>query len=300
MDKLYNAYWSLPDDNRFGIIGKAVNRVAAKIVKRHLDRTIQCGEECGINRTEHRDRRIICSLTSFPARIENVWQSLETVFRQTVKADEIVLWLSKDQFGECRLPDTINKCIDRGLTLRWVEGDLRSHKKYFYALQEYSNADIVLLDDDLYYPEDMIEILVGLRARHPEAICAVRVHKMRYLDGNLMPYRSWIHNYNRRGDYTDPDLFFTSGPGTLIPAGIMPEEIFNQQAFMQTCPRADDVWLNMLARRAGIPIWSNNRMNKDELTVKGSQVVSLVKTNVGSNENDTQIEAVLEYLNSVR
>lgn len=49
---------------------------------------------------------IIVSLTTFPARISTVWITIETIFRQEVMPDRIVLWLAKEQFpnwgGKCR------------------------------------------------------------------------------------------------------------------------------------------------------------------------------------------------------
>ena len=46
--------------------------------------------------TEKRDTRLIVSLTSFPARIKTVHQTINTLLRQTVKPDHIILWLSED------------------------------------------------------------------------------------------------------------------------------------------------------------------------------------------------------------
>ena len=41
---------------------------------------------------------VIVSLTTFPARISTVWITIETIFRQEVMPDRIVLWLAKEQF----------------------------------------------------------------------------------------------------------------------------------------------------------------------------------------------------------
>ena len=253
----------------------------------------------GINTTERRDRKVVCSLTSFPARIDEIWISIETIFRQTYKADEIILWLSKDQFAGQELPLSILNCQEKGLTIRWVDGDLRSHKKYFYVLQEYNDkdVDVVSLDDDLYYPDRLLENLVCMAHRHPHSICATRVHKMTYdREGQLKPYRQWIHNYNPKQEMCSDELFFTSGAGTLIPSGVMPADTFNAEVFKRICFHADDVWLNMQAKKAGIDIYTNNKYNKDEISIGHSQDVKLVNENVLSGGNDKQIEAVVKYL----
>lgn len=301
----YNIYWKLPDDNQWGVVGKAINRLGRRYIRKRMNANLPAYYEShpvriGVNSAEKRERKLICSLTSFPARIDEIWISIETIFRQTYKADEIILWLSKDQFPGQALPQSILNCQEKGLTIRRVDGDLRSHKKYFYVLQEYKDkdVDVVLLDDDLYYPARLLENLVCMAHRHPNSICATRVHKMTY-DGEeqLKPYGQWIHNYNPKQEMCSEDLFFTSGAGTLIPAGIMPADTFNDEVFKQICFHADDVWLNMQAQKAGLDIYTNNTYNKDEISIGHSQDVKLVNENVLSGGNDKQIEAVIKYFN---
>lgn len=301
MDRWYQFYWNFIDDNQLGLIGKAANRLARKFVKQHLDRTAvdyfqSHPVPIGVNKYRLRDRKLVCSLTSFPTRIDDVWICLETIFRQTVKADEILLWLATPQFPDHNLPESLKICIDKGLTIRWVDEDLRSHKKYFYALQEFENADVVLLDDDLYYPNRLLENLIGMAKRHPNSICATRVHKMTFTNGKLNSYRHWIHNYNNRKEQALDDFFFTSGAGTLIPTGIMPLDSFNKDVFKEICFMADDVWLNMQARTVGIRIFSNDMYDKDEISIGHSQKVNLMKDNVVAGGNDKQIKAVMDYL----
>lgn len=301
MDRWYKFYWNFVDDNQLGIVGKAANRFVRKYVKRHLDKTLprqfmQNPVESGVNKEETRQRKLVCSLTSFPARIDEIWVCIETIFRQTVKADEIVLWLATPQFPEHQIPDSLQRCVKKGLTIRWVDEDLRSHKKYYYALQEYKDANIVLLDDDLYYPDQLLENLVAMSERHPNSICATRVHKMIYSDGQLNPYKKWVHNYNSRKEQASSDYFFTSGAGTLMPTGIMPQDTFNKEVFKDICFYADDVWLNLQARQAGIQVFSNNKYDKDEISIGCSQRVKLVNENVLDGGNDKQIQSVIEYL----
>lgn len=302
MDALYDLYWKIVDDNQLGIAGKICNRIIRKIVKKHLDiKTknlfIKHPVKNGVNITKQRERKLICSLTSFPSRIDEIWLSIETIFRQTIQADEIILWLAKEQFLDKQLPKSILSCIDKGLTIRWVRDDLRSHKKYYYALQEYENADIVLLDDDLYYPDKLLENLISMAHRHPETICATRIHKMTYKrDGSYNPYSKWIHNYNPCHENSSEDYFFTSGAGTLIPTGLMPPDTFNQVVFKKICFFADDIWLNMQAKNAGIKIFSNNVYDKDLISIGKTQCEKLVATNVINGGNDKQLNEVIKYL----
>lgn len=76
-------------------------------------------------------RRIIVSLTSYPARIAGIAQMLESIYSQTRKADKIVLWLAEEQFPnrDDDLPDDLRKLqFEDKLEVRWCD-DLKPHKK---------------------------------------------------------------------------------------------------------------------------------------------------------------------------
>lgn len=302
MDTLYNFYWSIVDDHQLGVWGKAFNRFVKRFVKRHLDNKSkkffsENPIDCGVNISQVRNRKLICSLTSFPTRVDEVWLSIETIFRQTVKADMIILWLSRDQFKDMQLPQSLLNCIRKGLTVRWVDGDLRSHKKYYYVLQEYKDANVVLLDDDLYYPDKLLENLIKMAQRHPNAICATRIHKITYLkNGFYKSYKKWIHNYNPNHEDSSIDYFFTSGAGTLIPTGLLPHDTFNKEIFKNICFYADDIWLNLQAKKAGIKTFSNKTYNKDIISIGKTQNEKLVATNVKNGGNDKQLKDVIDYL----
>lgn len=297
----YKIYWALPDDNQWGVLGKAINRIGRRFIRNKMNNSLPAFYknhpiECGINTTEKRGLKVICSFTSFPARIDNIWVSIETMMRQTYKPDAIILWLAESQFPDHNLPSSIVELQEKGLTVRFVDEDLRSHKKYYYALQEFSNDRVILLDDDLYYPEGLIENLVAMAEKNPEAICATRVHKMTYKDGQLCSYRDWIHNFNSKNEVDDKDLFVTSGAGTLIPPSALSDDMFNKDVFRKICFLADDVWLTFQCKKAGTRIVTNNKYDKDEITIPSSQEVKLVNDNVISGGNDKQIKAVIDYL----
>mgnify|MGYP000808865909 FL=1 len=99
-----------------------------------------------------REQKIIVSLTSFPKRIDTLWITVETLLRQSMKPDEIILWLAEEQFnGIDSLPKALLEQQKRGLTIRFCD-DLRSHKKYYYTMQEYPRDIVILVDDDMFYP----------------------------------------------------------------------------------------------------------------------------------------------------
>lgn len=50
---------------------------------------------------------------------------------------------------------------------------LKSHKKYYYAMQEYPEDIIVLVDDDMFYPYNTVEKLMKMHEKYPSDICTM-------------------------------------------------------------------------------------------------------------------------------
>src|SRR5699024_12638905 len=61
------------------------------------------------------------------------------LLRQTYPPDKIILWLAKEQFeGRNTLPNNLLDLEKRGLEIVFCDEDLRSHKKYYYAIKKFS------------------------------------------------------------------------------------------------------------------------------------------------------------------
>ncbi len=54
-----------------------------------------------------RETKIIVSLTTFPDRIESVYKTVSTLLTQTLKPDEVILWLADSQFPAKKLTDNL-------------------------------------------------------------------------------------------------------------------------------------------------------------------------------------------------
>lgn len=141
--------------------------------------------ESGINTDRSRKTRIIASLTSFPQRIPSVFLTIKSLMLQSVKADRIVLWLAQSQFNG--IPDILRSLIERGLTVRFCD-DLRSHKKYFYALQEQHSDEVVITyDDDIIYEHDSIKSSCIITSCFPTASSAIEPKRFFSMTRNCCP-----------------------------------------------------------------------------------------------------------------
>jgi len=216
--------------------------------------------------------QIVVSLTSYPARINRTWLTIETILRQSLKPSKLVLWLSKNQFpGELKdVPKRIVQQMARGLDIQFVEGDIRSHKKYYYAFHQYPQNPIFLIDDDILFPSVILSDSYLLLEKNRDSVVA--------------NFGFW-YRWNLDNQYFDivrddlsPDeminVFFGSGGGTLLIPDSMASLLDPVDELMTMCPTADDIYLNGLARVANKPIIfaSNNPL----LTIfeKGTSLLS--------------------------
>lgn len=209
---------------------------------------------------------VVVCLTSFPRRIGVVWLVIECLMRQSIHASCIVLYLSKKQFTENTLPKRLQEYQRRGiLKIRLVDEDIRSHKKYWYAISEYPGMSIITVDDDIIYSSDTIKDLVEGSKKNPGSVISRYSSKICYdLNGDVLPYSEW-KGYLHVGD-KGKNIFFGSGGGTLFPAGCLNEANQPYEIIKTVCPLADDIWLNAyiryngfdvvcVHRNAGVPEW---------------------------------------------
>lgn len=200
----------------------------------------------------NRHRNLVASVTSFPGRIDKVWLSIESMFRQTVVPDVIVLWLSREQFESIEsLPNNLLALQRKGLKIELRDGDLKSHKKYFFALQEYPEYDLFTFDDDIIYPSNMLEQILQAAMFNPTC-CICRYSNQITLGCDEQIY--WSRTKDKDINIPSYKTFCGSGGGTLYPSGSLPTITINDDVFMKICKTADDVWLNSMLRFNKIPV----------------------------------------------
>ncbi len=245
-----------------------------------------------------RNMRVIVSMTSYPARINKVMYSIETILKQSLKPDIIILWLATEQFpnGEADLPKELIELKKYGLTIGWCS-DLKSYKKLIPSLKNFPEDIVITVDDDLLYNEFMLEKLYCSYQKYPNSISCVRAHLMQFDNqGNLLPYNEWLKENSEFIDTPRKDLFATTGAGTLFPPHIFNEEIFNEQIFTKECKNADDVWVKIISMLSDIDIVLIDKQSPLKY-VPGSQEECLWHENVNEGGNDRQIATLLERYN---
>ena len=194
--------------------------------------------------------QLVGSLTSFPDRICKLWIVIESILRQTKKVDKLILWLSKEQFPtELSLPKSLLKLRSIGLEIRLVEGDLRSHKKYYYVLKEFPEATLITFDDDIIYPSNAVKEVYDVWQKNQKCVVGRFSSQIHFDESNCI-----IWTRTQEDDIMTPsnNNWIGSGGVTIFPAHCFPPFVLDSNAFMEGCKYADDVWLNLMYRTMGV------------------------------------------------
>lgn len=251
-----------------------------------------------------RQKTIIISLTTIPSRLNKVWLTIESLLRQRKKPDKVILWLAEDEFKGIEIPKILQKQRKRGLEIQYCK-NLKSYKKFYYAMLKYPNSYVLVVDDDFIYSERLVSDMMDLSVYYPNSIICNRAHKIRTDKNKIFPYLRWIWYENRKNKEEKPTYqnFLTSGAGTLFPVWLLDKEIFREDIFMKIAPTADDVWLNFSAWKSKIRIAMTTGVLGYMIPIHSSSDTGLFLKNIIKKEeereceNDIQIRNVIEYFN---
>ena len=236
---------------------------------------------------------LIISLTSYPARINTVNQTIETLLNQSVKPDKIILWLGEDKFPnkEKDLPQQLLDLISRGLTIDWCK-DIKSYTKLIPTLKKYPNAIIVTADDDLLYKTNWLEELFNAYIQKPEYVHCHRAHYVTFEGNKILPYKKWKWNISNQNPSFNN--FCTGCGGTLYPPNCFHKDILREDLFMNLCPQADDIWFwaMLVLNNKKINIVTGNQKLQ---YINGTQEKCLWQSNINEGQNDIQLKNVMEY-----
>jgi len=239
------------------------------------------------------DSNIIISLTSFPERISTVYITIDTLLCQTIKPQKIILWLAASQFqSKKKLPDKLLKMEQRGLEIRFCD-DLRSHKKYYYAMLEFPENIIITVDDDMFYPTTLVEKLYNKHLKFPKSVCCNWAHVITFNKNNSIDsYLKWTGGVS---GHTIPNILLSpvGAEGILYPPYCLSKYVYHKENIKKCAPYADDIWLKMMAVLVGTKAVRVDEIAIPYFNIVKAQKFSLQKINIQQNKNDSQIKAII-------
>ena len=290
---------------RIGVFIDKVNKKLSKIKrkansKKKYEEAILFNKN-GLYNGEEREKKVIVSLTSYPARIEKVPGTIGSLLNQTIKPDKIILWLGKEKFPNEILPDVYNQIRACGVDIRF-RPDLKSHTKYFYAIQEFPDDIIITVDDDLIYHNTLVQELYDSYLKNPESVSALRVHKIRFDEnGEFLPYAKWVYEYAGQVGEASHRFFATGVGGVLYPPHCLHEEVLNLEVIKKYCHNHDDLWLKVMEVMQGtrVVLASDSKLQrKVDVLINDTQTTGQWRENVMEGGDDRQTKAVLGVYNN--
>ena len=231
--------------------------------------------------------RYIVSLSSIPPRFSGLPRTLESLLRQTVPPERVILYLSRHYARFPEWDGTLPEVPD-GVEIRMVDEDLGPATKLLPALKDFEGQDLDILfcDDDQIYQPYLAEALLEGRAKHPEASIGasgmndyepLNPGEKRQFEYRPRLLRFWkktnlgfalhlfvlsvlekitgkrypepLRHQVMRAGYADG---FEGWAGVLVRPHFFPPEVFDIPEFARP---VDDVWLSGHATRMGHPPW---------------------------------------------
>lgn len=251
-------------------------------------------KNCKLKKNE--GTNVVCSLTSYPGRINECFYAIKSILLQSVRPNRIILWLASSQFPHKKLPHMYKTLDELGVEIRFCE-DLRSHKKYYYMLQEQKpNELIITFDDDIIYHPDTIKRVLEMNKLYPDCIVCndAKILKLKKDGCSLVSYNAWPKVADGK---KVPDIYkysIMTGSGCLFPYGIMPSQTFDQEKIKQIAFTADDLWISFTAKAFGIQVVPTTIIARNYTTISHSQTTHLAQINCLGTGNDDTIYQMLE------
>lgn len=233
-----------------------------------------------------RPERVVVTLTTTPARAARLGPTLRSLIDQSEPPDRILLALPRvsrsglayPHATELRLPAGVDvaECTDEGPATKLLP-----------ALAREPDALLLVADDDVIYPRNLIETLLGEHRRRPGAAIGYRGVELR-----------------EGAAFADLDHVLATGIGVarqvdvlfgtwsyLLPAALLGPAVFDLDAAPPELRWVDDVWISGHLARAGVPRFV---VSADQLPIETLNVLRSALTS-GVNASGRNDEIGLQY-----
>lgn len=238
--------------------------------------------------------KIVVALTSYPKRIDSVHKVIKSIWTQKKCADEIILYLSAEEFPhkEAELTNELLNMIGKnGFRIEWVDGNLKSHKKYYYVLQNYQNDIVITVDDDVIYDSNMIYDFLKSHEEFPDAVLTRRARIILKNEDVIAEYKVWDDFLEEYVNQPRMDLCAIGVGGVLYPPMCATKEWFAKDRIGNLAENQDDLWLKYNEVKNQIPVVYIGGSSKDIHMEKEDN--TLCEKNLYGGENDSCIQKLI-------
>lgn len=243
-------------------------------------------------------QKVIVSLTSFPAAIPYAAQAVRSILKGSVLPDKLVLYLTFSQFDKAGIPQELLELArnNPAFEIRNYDRDIRSYRKLIPALEDFPDAVIVTIDDDVAYHKNMLRDLLRLHEQIPDAVLAHRAKRMK--PGK--PYRAWKkyrwYHFLTKRIHSGFKNLFTGVGGVLYPPHSLRADMLDVDLFTEIAPTTDDIWFWAAAVANGTKIVPVPFGHNKPHGVGKPRELSLKTVNFksGTDRNATVLQAIFE------
>ncbi|MDR3165216.1 MAG: hypothetical protein LBU13_06525 [Synergistaceae bacterium] len=248
------------------------------------------------------DKEYIVSLTTYYKRFNSAHLAVKSLLAQKCShpfAVHLYLIGSDIQKNGGVIPPHIETLTEEGLKIFVRNAGYGSYNKLFFALRENPGIAIITADDDILYPDDMLERLTRKSSEHPECIICNYGYMLSFdRQGRFRHYYELLdvgESSRTQREYPTIRLFPVGVGGVLYPPNSLDDIIFDAEKFLRICPHADDIWFKIASLRKNTLCAQTDTQNIRLITVEARQENSLTETNVKMGMNDRQFKACFEY-----
>ena len=251
---------------------------------------------------------IIVSLTSTQSKLERASDTIMSLLTQSLKADQIILWLSKDSNaldeGVKTLPDSIKSLEKKGLIIKWTK-NIGPYKKLIptVKMMNRENFLIVTAADDIVYPQDWLKGLVNAYQKNEGCVICYHGKVMdkaspvrKWLKGKkLKSFSKWIKTSEVSNLATlgnEKEIFPDGTGGVLYPSERLHEEIFNKSVYLRMAPKHEDVWFKAMTLLTDTKVHCVD--SETGLPLIKSQQLSGISNYFQRRKEDRLVQEVLE------
>lgn len=237
-----------------------------------------------------RKPQLIVSLTSYKKRFATLDICLKSLLNQTLLPDHLILYLSKKD--EKYVPNSVKKLEQYGLEIKFVDLDLKPHKKYYYAMEEYPNDIIITVDDDVIYSKYLIDTLYKTYKKFPNCIVAARARKITFKNEKIDSYLNW----SLCSDVSNKPSFLFLGTGVggiLYPPNLLDLNLLLNLKYINKYITVDDLWLKTVEVLSKVPlVICDKKIDQKRIEIPSAQDIGLRKQNVDGLENDINLKSL--------
>jgi hypothetical protein len=228
-------------------------------------------------------------INSFNISITTQWfrrriliKTIKSLILQKKIRTKIFIFTSSED--EERFRKSLKRFRRHGIEICSMKPDLKVYNKVFGPIQQKLKSNILVLDDDTYYPKEYLNDFEKIEIKSntiygTRGAIYIKNHK----------YNKFKNAKSSNGPKKDVIL---TGKGGILFTELARKEIAKSKAFMFVSPRNDDLWYFFYLRRIGFKFEVIQLKNNKFMDWFGESKGSLRSLNVDKEENDILIRKI--------